>query len=143
MSPVVLVLAVACVLLATLVGVLAVTVRRADREAKAHEHALAGLRAEVAEVAELAARQHEREPTQPAAADYVIAFDEQPVPTQPSTQRVVSATLGEPLIKVAALGHGVRRALREERRAHLAYQVRREYRRRRRASRVAQRRRGR
>ncbi|MPZ96664.1 MAG: hypothetical protein GEU96_17565 [Propionibacteriales bacterium] len=140
MSPVVLVLAVACVLLATLVGVLAVTVRRADREAKAHEHALAGLRAEVAE---LAARQHEREPTQPAAADYVIAFDEQPVPTQPSTQRVVSATLGEPLIKVAALGHGVRRALREERRAHLAYQVRREYRRRRRASRVAQRRRGR
>ncbi|MGH3385102.1 MAG: hypothetical protein ACRDO1_11030 [Nocardioidaceae bacterium] len=144
MSPLVIVLALACVLLAVLaaglVTVLAVGVRRMGRESRARQDDLAALRAEVAE---LAARQHEREPAQPAAAEYVIAFDEQPVPTQPSTQRVVSATLGEPLIKVAALGHGVRRALREERRAHLAYQVRREYRRRRRASRVAQRRRGR
>ena len=53
-----------------------------------------------------------------------------------STQRVVSTTLGEPMIKVAAFSHGVRQALREERRAHLAYQVRREYRRRRRESRA-------
>lgn len=53
-----------------------------------------------------------------------------------STQQVVSTTLGEPMIKVAAFSHGVRQALREERRAHLAYQVRREYRRRRRESRA-------
>lgn len=58
--------------------------------------------------------------------------------TEPaSTSRVVSATVGEPLVKVAAFSSGVRQALREEKRAHLAYQVRREYRRRRRASRAA------
>jgi hypothetical protein len=40
------------------------------------------------------------------------------------------------MIKMAAFSHGVRQALREERRAHLAYQVRREYRRRRKATRA-------
>lgn len=66
------------------------------------------------------------------------ARDGAPTAEEPtvSTQQVVSTTLGEPMIKVAAFSHGVRQALREERRAHLAYQVRREYRRRRRESRA-------
>jgi len=46
-----------------------------------------------------------------------------------TTARIASVTLGGPLIKVAALSHGVRRALREEHRMRIAYVVRKEMRR--------------
>ncbi len=46
-----------------------------------------------------------------------------------TTARIASVTLGGPLIKVAALSHGVRRALREEHRMRVAYVVRKEMRR--------------
>lgn len=141
MSPLLVVLAVACALLLVVVVVLAVAVvaarRRAVEREEAHGRDLATLREQVTE---LTTRQVELETRgTPASADHVITFDRSE-PEQVSTERVVSATLGEPLIKVAAFGHGVRQALREERRAHLAYQVRREYRRRRRATRAAARR---
>ena len=50
----------------------------------------------------------------------------------PSTQQVVDATLGKPMIRGAVLGHGIRYALRPESRDRLRGMVRREYRRRRR-----------
>ncbi|MGH3354316.1 MAG: hypothetical protein ACRDOJ_00360 [Nocardioidaceae bacterium] len=135
MSPVEIILAVACALLLALTTALAVSVWRLGAELQTCRLTVDGLREQVEE---LVRRERARE-TAEAAPDgepeYVITFDAQdPVPV--STQRVVSTTLGEPLIKVAALSHGVRRALREEKRAHLAYQVRREYRRRRRQTRA-------
>jgi hypothetical protein len=48
------------------------------------------------------------------------------------SRRTVALTMGEPLVKVAAFSSGVGRALREETRAHIAYQVRREMKQRRR-----------
>jgi hypothetical protein len=45
---------------------------------------------------------------------------------EPGVTRVVSVTLAGPLIKVAALSHGVRHALREESRMRIGYAVRRE-----------------
>lgn len=140
MSPLLVALALACALLVVVVAVLAAAMvsarRRAVQQEQTHGRDLAALRDQLSE---LTARQAELEAAGSPAADYVITFDQQE-PIQVSTQRVVSATLGEPLIKAAAFGHGVRRALREDRRAHLAYQVRREYRRRRKATRAAARR---
>jgi hypothetical protein len=46
-----------------------------------------------------------------------------------STARIASVTLGGPLIKVAAFGHGVRHALDEEQRMRISYAVRKELRR--------------
>jgi hypothetical protein len=42
---------------------------------------------------------------------------------------VLSATLGEPLVRVVSLGHGVRRALSAESRNRIRFEVRREARR--------------
>lgn len=64
--------------------------------------------------------------TEPVAAIHSLARPEvELVPTS----RVASVTLGGPLIKVAAFGHGVRRALREEHRMRMAYLMRKELRR--------------
>jgi hypothetical protein len=139
MSPVEIALMVACsVLLLVSIGA-AATLRRLVVRAAAMATTLDRLREQVEE---LSRRESAREAAEAdtarasqEAADLVITFDRQDPPQTVSTQHVVSTTLGEPLIKMAALSHGVRQALREERRAHLAYQVRREYRRRRRASR--------
>jgi len=140
MSPLLIVLALACALLAVAAGALATALvalrRRSAEQQRGHDADLAAVREQLEE---LAVRQAEAETTsQPAPADYVITFDtDEPAPTQVSTQRVVSTALGEPLIKIAAFGHGLRHALREERRALVLHQVRREYRRRRKASRAA------
>lgn len=135
MSPVEIILAVACALLLALTTVLAVFVRRLGAELQTCHLTVGGLREQVEELVRRERARETAEATPDDGPEYVITFDAQdPVPV--STQRVVSTTLGEPLIKVAALSHGVRRALREEKRAHLAYQVRREYRRRRRQTRA-------
>jgi hypothetical protein len=139
MSPVEIALLVACVvLLLVCVGAVA-TLRRLVARAAAMDSTLDRLREQVEELSrrESAREAAEADTTRASqeAADWVITFDREDSPQTVSTQHVVSTTLGEPLIKMAALSHGVRRALREERRAHLAFQVRREYRRRRRASR--------
>jgi hypothetical protein len=141
MGPLVVVLVAACSVLALLVVLGGFALRRAGGESRARQAELAALREEVGA---LARRQAELEiASTPSPADYVITFDDRAVDgavAEVPAQRVVSATLGEPLIKVAAFGHGVRRALGEEQRAHLRYQVRREYRRRRKASRARARR---
>ncbi|MDQ3485019.1 MAG: hypothetical protein M3445_06365 [Actinomycetota bacterium] len=60
----------------------------------------------------------------------ITNLDDHPDPDRDlTTARIASVTLGGPLIKVAALSHGVRRALREEHRMRIAYVVRKELRR--------------
>ncbi|HET7326912.1 MAG TPA: hypothetical protein VFJ14_06445 [Nocardioidaceae bacterium] len=145
MDPLLIVLVVACVLLAMATGALAaalLTLRGQATERQAAADAQITTLQE--QVTALTARQadleQERGPDRAdPPADYVITFDRDE-PVEVSTSRVVNATLGEPLIKAAALGHGVRRALDEDSRSQLVRQVRREYRRRRKATRAAARR---
>lgn len=138
MSPVLLALAAACALLLAVAAAALLTLRRSAARSQAMERSVEALREQVAELARRdAARETAEVAVRAREADWVITFDEEADPTATvSTQRVVGTAFGEPLIKVAALSHGVRRALREERRAHLAFQVRREYRRRRKQSRA-------
>jgi hypothetical protein len=94
----------------------------------------------VAETAELRSRldalseQLERSvasaPAQVGEAAYVItnAGEPRPEPTVPD-RVVLSATVGEPLVKVVSFGHGLRRALSAESRNRIWFEVRREVRR--------------
>lgn len=144
MSPVEIALVAACALLLAVAAGAAVTMRQLSGRTTALQHAVVRL---CDQVEELSRREAAREVAEEAAAegpaaareaDWVITRfgdDEQDQRAVPA-QQVVSTALGEPLLKVAALSHGVRQALREERRAHLAFQVRREYRRRRRQTRA-------
>jgi hypothetical protein len=141
MSPVEIAFVVACGLLLLVSAGAAVTMRQLSARTTALQSAVDRL---CDQVEELSRREAAREAAEEAAAeqpaqeaDWVITRveDDEQQRTVPA-QQVVSTALGEPLIKVAALSHGVRQALREERRAHLAFQVRREYRRRRRQTRA-------
>ena len=70
-------------------------------------------------------------PVAATEADYVITHVGEPddAPTVPVSDRLVlSATLGEPLVKVAAFTHGVRRALSPESRNRIWFEMRREVR---------------
>lgn len=61
---------------------------------------------------------------------FVITDAGTDVPVEVVRERVVlSATLGEPLVKAVALGHGVRRALSAESRNRIRFEMRREVRR--------------
>jgi hypothetical protein len=61
---------------------------------------------------------------------FVITDAGADVPVEVVRERVVlSATLGEPLVKAVALGHGVRRALSAESRNRIRFEMRREVRR--------------
>lgn len=137
MSPVEITLVAVCVLLLAVVAAAALMLRRLVSGSRSLERSVDRLREQVEE---LARRESAREAAEaagpPNEADWVITFDGNDRQHTVPTQHVVSTTLGEPLIKMSAFSHGVRQALREERRAHLAYQVRREYRRRRRATRA-------
>jgi hypothetical protein len=68
----------------------------------------------------------------PLRADYVITHvgeaDEDHPMTEVPDRLVLSATLGEPLVKVAAFSHGVRRALSPESRNRIWFEMRREVR---------------
>ena len=145
MSPVEMWLIVVCALLLAVAAVVLLTWRGVERRSVVRQASLeAALTRLEQRVEELCRRESARETAEAAAgaeqaahaehADWVITFDQQE-PSAVSTPQVVGTALGEPLIKAAAFSHGVRQALREEKRAHLAFQVRREYRRRRRASR--------
>jgi hypothetical protein len=143
MSPVEIALVAACALLLAVAAGAAVTLRQLSTRATALQHAVDRLCDQVAdldrrEAARTAAQEAAAEqPERARQADWVITrFDDEQEQRTVPAQQVVSTALGEPLIKVAALSHGVRQALREERRAHLAFQVRREYRRRRRQTRA-------
>ena len=142
MSPVEIALVAACALLLVVSAGAAVTMRQLSARTAALQNAVDRL---CDQVEELSRREAAREAAEEAAAeqparareaDWVITRFEDEEQREVPAQHVVSTAFGEPLIKVAALSHGVRQALREERRAHLAFQVRREYRRRRRQTRA-------
>jgi len=69
-------------------------------------------------------------PSTPTVAEFIItdagAADPEPVVDD---RIVLSATLGEPLVKVAAFGHGVRRALSPRSLNRIRFEMRREVRR--------------
>ena len=138
MSPVDIALVVACALLLLVAAGAVVTLRQLGARTTALQNAVDRLCDQVEDLTrrEAAGETADGQPARAREADWVITrFDVEDQRTVPA-QQVVSTALGEPLIKVAALSHGVRQALREERRAHLAFQVRREYRRRRRQTRA-------
>lgn len=69
----------------------------------------------------------------PQQAEFVIthvgeAEDVEPPPVAVPDRLVLSATVGEPLVKVAAFSHGVRRALSAESRNRIWFEMRREVR---------------
>jgi hypothetical protein len=139
-------------LLLVLVGVGLVLViggRRADVREQA---ALASARADVAALsarleelsAELAASRGAALPT-PPQVEYVIttagdhSVEGEDLPRVPD-RAVLSATLGEPLVKLAAFGYGLRKALSGETRNRIAFEMRREVKRTRKERRRAARR---
>ncbi|RLV50199.1 hypothetical protein D9V37_05600 [Nocardioides mangrovicus] len=119
----------AVVLLALVVGLLAGVVIGQRRR-------LEELAARVAHAPEPAApvvpQQVAAQQAAPQEAEFVItrvgqaSSDPEPVPV--GNQLVLSATLGEPLVKAAALAHGVRRALAPESRNRIWFHVRQEVR---------------
>jgi hypothetical protein len=69
-------------------------------------------------------------PVAPAVAEFLITDAGAPEPEAAVRDRVVlSATLGEPLVRVVAFGHGLRRALSAESRNRIRFAMRREVRR--------------
>ena len=69
---------------------------------------------------------------EPQGADFVITHvgepEEEPAAVAVPDRLVLSATLGEPLVKAAAFSHGVRRALSARSRNRIWFEVRREVR---------------
>jgi len=142
MSPVEIALVVVCALLLLVAAGAAVTLRQLGARTGALQDSVDRLCDQVEELSRRDAAETAAEQPGARQADWVITrFDDEDEQRTVPAQQVVSTALGEPLIKVAALSHGVRQALREERRAHLSFQVRREYRRRRRQTRARTRRR--
>lgn len=78
----------------------------------------------------------------PVVAEFLIT-DVGSTPTNPaaevSSRLVLSATVGEPLVRMASFVYGVRRALTAENRNRIRFEMRREIRRSRKARRAAQR----
>jgi len=116
----------------------AVSVALTGRRSRAHQDALTGALSEVESLrerveelsAELAGTQSRSGP--PTVGEYVITTAGRPTPPddehlQTVSQRaVLSATLGEPLVRLAAFGYGVRKALAPETRNRIAFEMRRE-----------------
>jgi len=81
-------------------------------------------------------------PPEPVRAEFLITDAGEERPSEPaaaSSRVVLSATVGEPLVKAASLAYGVRRALRPENRNRIRFEMRRELRRARKARRSAHR----
>ncbi|HEX5771223.1 MAG TPA: hypothetical protein VFY11_09670 [Nocardioidaceae bacterium] len=120
-----------------------------SRRARAREQdALAAARADVdtlvARVDELSAELAASRAPAPAEDGYLITTAGGPVdrsllPHVPE-RAVLSVTVGEPLVKLAAFGYGLRRALSAESRNRIAFEMRREAKRARKARRRAARR---
>lgn len=120
----------------SLVALVAVTrgLRRARRELA--EHTVHAAQADAAQLAleqrleELTLRLTRLEPATDHERAYVITDvgDAEPGVSVPD-RLVLSATVGEPLVKAVALSHGLRRALSPEARNRIRFEVRRETRR--------------
>ena len=139
-------------LLLVLVGV-ALALVLSGRRARAREQAAAesaradmeALRAQVDELSSELAATRGAAAVVPPQTEYVITTAGDPVtdptglPTVPE-RAVLSVTLGEPLVKLAAFGYGVRKALSPETRNRIAFEMRREVKRARKERRRAARR---
>ena len=129
--------AVVCLLaaMAVLVVFLGVLLMRERRHGRAERAALlAEQQLLSARVEELSRASTEQRQIADARADWVITrlgdHEDDAVVARPvSDQLVLSAAFGEPLVKVVAFGHGVRRALSAESRNRIRFEVRREVRR--------------
>ena len=112
----------------------------------------ASARRATAEIAALRARvesldtqRFARHPTaepgaEPQVAEFLITdvgMEEQEATQEVSSGLVLSATIGEPLVKLAAFAYGVRKALTPENRNRIRFEMRREIRRARKARRAA------
>jgi hypothetical protein len=132
-------------LLLVLAGAALVVVPSARRARARQDAALATAREDVAilraRVEELSAElaSSRAATVGPAPTEYVIttAGDLSARNPQVPERAVLSVTLGEPLVKLAALGHGVRRALSAEARNRISFEMRREVKRARKARRRA------
>lgn len=104
------------------------------------------LRAEVARLGDELGRIKSPTPVRASSGEFVITTAGDPEQPQDGADRpvpdraVLSVTLGEPLVKLAALGYGVRRALSPESRNRITFAMRREVKRARKARRRADRR---
>lgn len=103
---------------------------------------LAELRAQVERLE--AARHPLQSPSNPAGEPRVAEFlitdagtETTQTPEEVSSRLVLSATVGEPLVKIAAFAYGVRHALTAENRNRIRFEMRREIRRARKARRAA------
>lgn len=140
----------AAALLLVLLGAALATLRVSGRARAREQAALASATADVealrARVDELSAELAASRTPVPAEAEYLIttageSVDRRPVPQVPE-RAVLSVTVGEPLVKLAALGYGLRRVLSAESRNRIAFEMRREVKRSRKARRRAARRTG-
>jgi type VI protein secretion system component VasK len=124
---------IACVVVSALALVLACAL---VVSARANRRRTAALEAQVAALAEQV-RIPTPAPPEPVPVVHVLEPLETSIDDQgrriavPTNGQIVDATLGQPLVRAAALGHGLRRALRPESRDRIAGVMRREFRRRR------------
>jgi hypothetical protein len=123
---------IAAVLL-VLAGLLALVLRSRAESRRQLASALAEtaeLSRRLDELAEQLERAVESDRARAEELAYVITDAGEPRPEPNVSDRLVlSATVGEPLVKVVSLGHGVRRALSPESRNRIWFEVRREVRR--------------
>lgn len=134
-----LLLVLACTALALLLGVRRRALASSAATARAGEE-IAALRGLVEQLTE---QLEQTRAAAPVGGEYVITTaGEEPADDLPrSRERIVlSASLGEPLVKAAAFGYGVRKALSSESRNRIAFEMRREVKRARKARRKAARR---
>ena len=129
----------AAALLLVLTGIMVVLLLRGRRAEAREQAALASARADVEELrarleelsSQLAASQEEASAV-PPKDEYLIttvgARSDEPSDelSQVPDRAVLSVTLGEPLVKVAAFGFGLRRALSAESRNRITFEMRRE-----------------
>jgi hypothetical protein len=123
-------IAVALLVLAGLLAALLRSRARSRRELALASAEIAELRRRLDALSEQLERTVEIDRARAGDPAYVItdAGELRPEPTVPD-RVVLSATVGEPLVKVMSFGHGLRRALSAESRNRIWFEVRREVRR--------------
>jgi hypothetical protein len=117
-------------LLVVLLGVLLRSRAESRRELASANAETAELRRRLDALSEKMERSAEVDRARAEDAAYVITDAGEPRPEPNVPDRVVlSATVGEPLVKVVSFGHGLRRALSAESRNRIWFEMRREVRR--------------